>query len=104
MPSFIAVIIIGGVVGLIARLLYPGPNTVDGFILTTVLGICGAALATFSYRYFGWIESNKLGDPISMVAASMIVLYGWNRLAAHDFVTDPGMHHDRKDGPPSQST
>jgi uncharacterized membrane protein YeaQ/YmgE (transglycosylase-associated protein family) len=64
MPAFIVVIIIGAVVGFIARYIYPGPNTPQGFILTIVLGICGAALTTFSYRYFGWIADNRLADPI----------------------------------------
>ena len=93
MPSFIVVIIIGAVVGFIARYIYPGPNTPHGFILTIVLGISGAALATFIYRYFGWIENNGLADPISMVVAAIIVLFIWNRLAEYNFVTDPGMHH-----------
>jgi uncharacterized membrane protein YeaQ/YmgE (transglycosylase-associated protein family) len=97
MPSFVAVIIIGAVVGFVARYLYPGPNTMYGFILTTVLGVCGAALATFTYRSFGWIESNRLADFISMVAAATIVLFAWNRLAAYDVVSDPGMHHYRKE-------
>lgn len=97
MPSFVAVIIIGAVVGFVARYLYPGPNTLHGFILTIVLGICGAALATFSYRSFGWIEPNRLADFISMAVASTIVLFAWNRLAAYDVVSDPGMHHYRKE-------
>jgi uncharacterized membrane protein YeaQ/YmgE (transglycosylase-associated protein family) len=103
MPSFIAVIIIGAIVGLVARFLYPGPNTMHGFILTTVLGIGGAALATFSYRSFGWIEPNRLADFISMAVASTIVLFAWNRLAAYDVVSDPGMHHDRKEASTKKS-
>ena len=96
MPWFIVVIIIGAAVGFVARYLYPGPNTLHGFILTIVLGICGATLATCSYRSFGWIEPNRLADFISMVAAATIVLFVWNRLAAYDVVSDPGMHHHRK--------
>jgi uncharacterized membrane protein YeaQ/YmgE (transglycosylase-associated protein family) len=93
MPSFIVVIIIGGVVGFLARLLYPGPNTPRGFLVTIVLGVAGAALATFGYRWIGLIESNRLADPISMVVAALILLFVWNRLAAFNVVTDPGMHH-----------
>ena len=103
MPSFIAVILIGAAVGFVARYLYPGPNTMHGFILTTVLGVCGAALATFSYRSFGVIEPNRLADFISMVVASTIVLFAWNRLAAYDIVSDPGMHHDRKEASTKKS-
>lgn len=95
MPSFIVVIIIGVIVGFIARFLYPGPNTPHGFILTTLLGVCGAALGTFIYRYLGFIESNRLADPISMVVAAIFVLFVWNKLAAYGLVSDPGMHHYR---------
>lgn len=96
MPGFMVVILIGAAIGFVARLLYPGPNTPHGFILTTVLGVCGAASATFFYRFVGLIASNELADPVSMVIAAMIVLYIWNQLAAYDIVTDPGMHHHRK--------
>ena len=51
MPGFMFVIIIGAIVGFVARILYPGPNTVHGFILTTFLGIIGAAL-TIGYDYY----------------------------------------------------
>ena len=40
------IIIVGLVAGFIARLLSPGPNNPSGFILTIVLGIVGAFLAT----------------------------------------------------------
>jgi uncharacterized membrane protein YeaQ/YmgE (transglycosylase-associated protein family) len=103
MPWFIVAIIIGAAVGFVARYLYPGPNTMHGFILTIVLGICGAVLATLTYRSFGWIKPNGLADFISMVAASTIVLFSWNRLAAYDVVTDPGMHHYRKEASDKES-
>ena len=41
------VIIIGFVAGIIARFLAPGSNNPAGFILTTLLGIAGAFVATF---------------------------------------------------------
>jgi uncharacterized membrane protein YeaQ/YmgE (transglycosylase-associated protein family) len=103
MPGFVVVILIGVVVGFVARLVYPGPNTPHGFILTTVLGVCGATLATFIGRFVGWLASNELADPISMVVGAMIVLFIWNQLAAYDFVTDPGMHHHRKEGSTTKS-
>ncbi len=44
------IILIGFVAGIIAKLLAPGPNNPAGFILTTVLGVVGAFLATFIGR------------------------------------------------------
>ena len=46
MWGIIYIIVVGFVAGIIAKWLSPGPNNPSGFILTTVLGIIGAALAT----------------------------------------------------------
>jgi uncharacterized membrane protein YeaQ/YmgE (transglycosylase-associated protein family) len=43
-------IIIGFVAGIIAKFLHPGRNEPKGFILTTLLGIAGAFLATYTPR------------------------------------------------------
>jgi uncharacterized membrane protein YeaQ/YmgE (transglycosylase-associated protein family) len=100
MPGFMVVILIGAVIGLIARLLYPGPNTPHGFILTTALGIAGASVATFLGRWIGWLEPNQLADPISMIVGAIIVLFIWNHLAVYGIVRDPGRSVDRKTPPP----
>ena len=42
------IIVIGLVAGLIARWLAPGANNPSGFIVTTLIGIAGAFLATFA--------------------------------------------------------
>ena len=55
--SIIWIIIIGFLAGVIARLLSPGPNNPTGFILTTVLGIVGAFLATFLGQAVGWYRA-----------------------------------------------
>ena len=90
MPTFVACILIGAVVGFIARLFYPGPKKPLGFILTTVLGIIGAALATVVARALGFVESNQLAGPISMVVGAIIVLFIWDRLVAYGLVREPG--------------
>ena len=46
MSGILWIIIVGFVAGIIARILSPGPNNPSGFILTTILGIAGAFLAT----------------------------------------------------------
>lgn len=93
LPGFMVVMIIGAAVGFVARLLYPGPNTPRGFLLTTVLGVVGAIVATFFARDLGFADKNQLADPISMIFGAMIVLFIWNRLAVRRIVRDPGMHH-----------
>jgi uncharacterized membrane protein YeaQ/YmgE (transglycosylase-associated protein family) len=39
-------IIIGFVAGIVAKLIMPGENEPSGFILTTILGVVGAFVAT----------------------------------------------------------
>ena len=53
MSGILWVILVGFVAGIIARILSPGPNNPSGFILTTVLGIAGAFLATLIGQSFG---------------------------------------------------
>jgi uncharacterized membrane protein YeaQ/YmgE (transglycosylase-associated protein family) len=48
------IIVIGFLAGVVARFLAPGPNNPQGFILTTILGIVGAFLATFIGQTVGW--------------------------------------------------
>ena len=97
MPGFIFVILIGAGVGFIARYLYPGPNTPHGFILTTILGIAGASLATFVGQYLNWLEPRHLADPISMVVGAIIILFIWNRLVVYHIVPDPGTRSNRSE-------
>jgi uncharacterized membrane protein YeaQ/YmgE (transglycosylase-associated protein family) len=52
-PSIIQLIVIGAVIGFVAKLLTPGPKEPSGFILTTALGIGGAYLATLAGRALG---------------------------------------------------
>jgi uncharacterized membrane protein YeaQ/YmgE (transglycosylase-associated protein family) len=51
--GIIWIIIIGFIAGIIARILSPGPNNPSGFILTTVIGIIGAFLATWIGQAIG---------------------------------------------------
>ena len=47
------VLLVGLVAGFLARLISPGPNNPTGFILTMVLGVAGAFLATFVGQAIG---------------------------------------------------
>jgi len=57
--SIIWIIIVGFVAGLVARWLSPGPNNPQGFILTAVLGIVGAFLATWIGQAIGWYRADQ---------------------------------------------
>ena len=52
-------ILIGFIAGVIAKLVTPGKNEPQGFILTTVLGIVGAFVATYLGQALGCIRREK---------------------------------------------
>jgi uncharacterized membrane protein YeaQ/YmgE (transglycosylase-associated protein family) len=89
--GIIWIIVIGFVAGIIARLLSPGANNPSGFILTTVLGIAGAFLATFIGQTVGWYRADQGAGFIGAIVGALIVLFIWNRLVAHRVLRDPSV-------------
>jgi uncharacterized membrane protein YeaQ/YmgE (transglycosylase-associated protein family) len=83
------IVIVGFVAGIIARLLSPGANDPKGFILTTVLGIVGAFLATFIGQAIGWYRADQGAGFIAATLGALIVLFIWNRLVASGKIRDP---------------
>ncbi|MBN8920344.1 MAG: GlsB/YeaQ/YmgE family stress response membrane protein, partial [Rhizobiales bacterium] len=74
------IILIGFIAGLIARWLKPGPNNPGGFILTTVLGIVGAFVATFLGQAIGWYRVDQGAGLIGAIVGAVIVLFIWNMI------------------------
>lgn len=91
MWGFIWIVIIGFIAGLIARFLSPGPNNPSGFILTTVLGIVGAFLATWIGQAIGWYRADQGAGFIAATVGALIVLFIWNRLVVRGAIRDPGV-------------
>lgn len=89
MGSIIWIIVVGFVAGILARLFTSGPNKPSGFILTTVLGIVGAFLATFIGQAIGWYRADQGAGFIAATIGAVLVLFIWNRLVAS------GVIHDR---------
>ena len=75
--SIIWTIIIGFVAGVIAKLITPGRNEPSGFILTTLLGIAGAFLATFLGQAVGWYGDDESAGFIGAIVGAVIVLVIW---------------------------
>ena len=63
--SIIGWIVFGLLVGVVAKLLTPGPDP-GGWILTIVLGIGGALLGGFIGRGLGWYRAE---DPVGFLMA-----------------------------------
>jgi uncharacterized membrane protein YeaQ/YmgE (transglycosylase-associated protein family) len=74
------VLFVGLVAGILARLLSPGPNKPGGFILTMVLGVVGAFLATFIGQSIGWYHADQGAGFIGATVGALLVLFIWNRL------------------------
>jgi uncharacterized membrane protein YeaQ/YmgE (transglycosylase-associated protein family) len=91
MSGFLWIVLVGFVAGIIARILSPGPNNPAGFILTTLLGIAGAFLATFIGQTIGWYQADQGAGFITATVGALIVLFIWNRLAVRGAIRDPGV-------------
>lgn len=72
--EIIIMIIVGFIVGLIARALMPG-NQSMGIILTSILGIVGAVVAGFLGRTLGWYGPGEPAGWIASVIGAIILLF-----------------------------
>jgi len=74
-------IIIGFVAGVIAKFIMPGDIEPTGFILTAVLGIVGAFVATFLGQGLGWYRPGEGAGLIGAVVGAIIVLFVYGLVA-----------------------
>ncbi|HEY0521967.1 MAG TPA: GlsB/YeaQ/YmgE family stress response membrane protein [Stellaceae bacterium] len=69
----IVTIIIGFVAGLVAKLLMPGRDP-GGFIITCLLGIAGAFVATYLGQAIGWYRADQGAGFIGAVVGAVVIL------------------------------
>ena len=74
-------IIIGFLAGIVAKFLMPGDNEPSGFILTTILGIVGAFVATYLGQALGWYQAGQGAGFIGAVVGAIVVLVIWSMVA-----------------------
>ena len=79
--SILWTIIIGFVAGVIAKFLHPGDNEPRGFIVTTLLGIAGAFVATYLGQKLGFYQANEGAGLIGAVVGAIVVLIVWGIMA-----------------------
>ncbi len=77
---FIWSLIVGLIVGAIAKLLMPGKDP-GGFIITALLGIAGSMLAAFIGRALGLYHAGDLGPGIIASVVGAMILLGIYRAA-----------------------
>jgi uncharacterized membrane protein YeaQ/YmgE (transglycosylase-associated protein family) len=85
--SILWTIIIGFIAGVIAKLITPGRNEPSGFILTTILGIIGAFVATYVGQAIGWYRAGEGAGLIGAVVGAVIVLVIWSMIAGRRSTT-----------------
>lgn len=86
------IILIGFIAGIIARFLAPGPNNPSGFVLTTLVGIGGAFVATWIGQAMGWYRLDQGAGLLGAVVGAVLVLFVWHRLVVNRTINDPGLN------------
>lgn len=71
--SIIMTIIIGFLAGVVAKFLMPGRDP-GGFIITTILGIVGAVVASYLGQAIGWYRAGEGAGFIGAVVGAIVVL------------------------------
>jgi len=80
MGTIIWTLIIGLVIGAVAKLLMPGKDP-GGFIITILLGIAGAFVAAYLGRVVGWYQPGQPAGFIASVIGAMILLLLYRMIA-----------------------
>lgn len=84
MLSFIWAIIIGGVIGAVAKLVMPGRDP-GGIIMTILLGIAGSAVATWLGHEIGLYRYGESAGFIGSVIGAIIVLLVYRAVARRSY-------------------
>ena len=83
-------IIIGLVAGIIAKFIVPGSkNEPSGYVLTAILGVVGAIVATYLGQAVGWYEPGEGAGFIGAIVGAVIVLVVWGFIAGRRAITPP---------------
>jgi uncharacterized membrane protein YeaQ/YmgE (transglycosylase-associated protein family) len=85
--SILWIILIGFIAGVLAKLITPGRNEPQGFILTTILGIIGAFVATYLGQAIGWYRADEGAGLIGATVGAIIILLIWAAVARPRSVT-----------------
>jgi uncharacterized membrane protein YeaQ/YmgE (transglycosylase-associated protein family) len=73
MASIIGILVIGLIVGLLARFITPGPNP-RGIIVTIVMGVVGAVIATYGGQALGLYGPGEPASFIGSVLGAVVLL------------------------------
>ena len=77
--SYVWMAIVGFVVGLIARAILPGTQSL-GIILTALLGIAGALIAGFAGQALGWYAQGQPAGFLASIVGAIVLLFVWSKV------------------------
>ena len=75
----LATILIGFIIGVLAKFLYPGRDKL-GFIFTTLLGIGGSVLGSWAGQTLGWYRPGQPAGWIVSTIAAVAILAVYSRM------------------------
>jgi uncharacterized membrane protein YeaQ/YmgE (transglycosylase-associated protein family) len=78
--GIIGTIIVGFIVGVLAKFIHPGRDNM-GFIMTTLLGIGGAIVATYLGQLIGWYQAGQGAGFIGGTIGAIVILAIYGRVA-----------------------
>lgn len=76
---YVWMVIVGFVVGLVARAVLPGTQNI-GIILTAVLGIAGSFVAGLAGQALGWYHAGAGAGFIGSVIGAVVLLFAYGKL------------------------
>ena len=88
----VRLILVGLVVGIVAKLLMPGKDP-GGMITTTLLGIAGAVVAGYVGQWIGWYEPDEPTGFLGSVFGAMLLLLLYRIFFRRKIA---GARHERK--------
>lgn len=71
--SVLTTLVMGLIVGLLARVLKPGDDNMS-LVMTTIMGILGSFLAKWVGQQFGWVAQGHFSAWAASVVATMVLL------------------------------
>jgi uncharacterized membrane protein YeaQ/YmgE (transglycosylase-associated protein family) len=83
MFGLLVTIIIGFIVGVIAKLIMPGKENM-GIIVTTLLGIAGSLVATYADHAVGWYEAGEGAGWIGSIVGAFLLLWIYQKFKSRN--------------------
>ena len=79
--GFIAWIVLGLIVGILAKWIMPGKDG-GGFIVTIILGIVGALVGGYISSFFGFgtVDGFNIGSLVIAVLGALLVLFIYRKI------------------------